>query len=112
VNPNTREQLTQQPHTEITTKLQQTVESQLRDNHPIIHRIEKLKSQDICIHCKTEEEAEQLRSVKWDNAYNGLTVRKAKFGIVIPEVPISMINPKNLQDSELLRELEQQNEGL
>ena len=74
VNPDIKEQLAQQPHAEITAKLQQTVESQLKDNHPTIHRIEKLKSQDICIHCNTIEEAEQLRNVKWDQAYNGLTI--------------------------------------
>ena len=47
-------------HAEITTKLQQNVESQVKDNFPIIHGIEKLKSQSIRIHCSTEEEAEQL----------------------------------------------------
>jgi hypothetical protein len=65
-NPDTKEQLAQQPHAEIAAKLQQTVESQLKDNHPTIHGIEKLKSQDI----------RMLKSVKWDKAYNGITPSK------------------------------------
>jgi len=47
MDSDTKEKLAQHPHTEITTKLQQTIESQVKDNYPIIHGIEKLKSQDI-----------------------------------------------------------------
>ena len=104
-----KEKLTQHPHTEITTKLQQTVESQVKDNHPIIRGIEKLKSQDIRIHCNTANEAEQLRKLNWDKAYNGLTVRRPKYGIHVPGVPTNMINPNETQNPELTRELECQN---
>jgi hypothetical protein len=57
-DPDMREQFAQQSHAEITAKLQQTVESQLKDKHPVIQGIQKLKSQDIRIHCNTMEEAE------------------------------------------------------
>ena len=88
------------------------MENQLKDNHPIIQGIEKLKSQDIRIHCNTMEEVEQLRNVKWDKAYNGLTIRRAKFGITIPGISIDTIDPNNLQDSELRKQLEEKNKGL
>ena len=109
MDADTKEKLAQHPHMEITTKLQQTVESQVKDNHPIIRGIEKLKSQDIRIHCNTVNEAEQLRKLNWDKAYNGLTVRRPKYGIHVPGVPTNMINPNETQNPELTRELECQN---
>ena len=110
-DPATKEQLAQQPHAEITAKLQRTVESQVKENCPTIHGIQKLKSQDIRIHCNTMEEAEQLRKLKWDNEYGGLTVRQSKFGIVVPAVPTELIDPNGLKDPELARQLEHQNKG-
>ena len=38
-------------------------------------------------------------------------LRRAKFGITIPGVSVDMIDPNNLQDSKLLKELEEKNEG-
>ena len=87
-------------------KLQQNVESQVKDNFPIIHGIEKLKSQNIRIHSSTEEKTEQLN---WDKAYNSLTVHQPKYGIMIPRVPMEMINPNELKNPELARQLEHQN---
>ena len=107
-----KEKLTQHPHTEITTKLQQTVESQVKDNHPIIRGIQKLKSKDIRIHCKTEQEAEELRNLKWDKHYKGLTVCQPKYGLVVPGVSTEMINPNNLRDPELVKQLEDQNKRI
>ena len=59
------------------------IESQVKENTPTIQGIQKLKSQDIRIHCNTAREAEQLRKLKWDKAYNGFTVRQPKYGIVV-----------------------------
>ena len=42
VDPDAKEQLAQQCHAEITAKLQQTVESQMKDNYSIIHGTQKL----------------------------------------------------------------------
>ena len=58
MDPDMKEQFAQQSHSEITAKLQQTAESQLKDKHPIIQGIQKLKSQDIRIHYNIREEAE------------------------------------------------------
>ena len=57
------------------------------------------------------KEAEQLCRLKWDEAYNGLTVRQPKFGIVVPGVPTDWINPNEIQNPEIVRELEYQNTG-
>jgi hypothetical protein len=111
MDPDTKKQIAQQSHAEITTKLQQNVESQMKNNPPIIQGIEKLKSQNIRIHSSTEEEAEQLRKLNWDKAYNGLTVHQPKYGIMIPGVPKELINPNELMNPELARQLEHQNKG-
>ena len=110
-DPHTKEQLIQQPHNEITAKLQEMVESQVKENTPTIQGIQKLKSQDIRIHCNTAQEAEQLRKLKWDKAYNGLTVRQPKYGTVVPGVPTDLIDPNELQNPELAKELENQSKG-
>jgi hypothetical protein len=108
----TKEKLAQQTHAMIAAKLQQTVESQMKENPPTIPGIQKLKSNDIRIHCKTEKEADELRNLKWDEYYKGLTVRQPKYGIMLPGVSIEMINPNNLQDPELIKQLEEQNKGI
>jgi hypothetical protein len=111
-DPDTKEKLAQQTHAEIAAKLQQTVESQVKENPPTIPGIQKLKSKDIRIHCETEKEADELRNLKWDEYYKGLTVRQPKYGLVVPGISTEMINPNNLQDPELVKHLEDQNKGI
>ena len=110
--PDTKEKLAQQTHAEIAAKLQQTVENQIKENPPTIPGIQKLKSTDIRIHCEIEKAAEELRNIKWDEHYKGLTVRQPKYGLVLPGVSTEMINPNNLQDPELIKHLEDQNKGI
>src|SRR5438477_6807309 len=109
MNSDKKEQIAQHTHSEITTKLQQNVESQVKDNFPTIKGIEKLKSKNIRILCNTEHEAEQLRQVHWYKAYDGLTVHQPKYGVTIPGVPTDMISPNNLKNPEIARQIEDQN---
>src|SRR5437667_3820661 len=109
MNPDMKEQIKQHTHSEITIKLQQNVESQVKDNSLTIKGVEKLKSKDIRICCNTEHEAEQLRQLKWDKAYGGLTVHQPKYGVMIPRVPTDLINTHELKNPEIEREIEHQN---
>ena len=109
MDSDTREQIAQHSHSEITIKLQQNVENQVKDNPLNIKGIEKLRSNDIRIHCNTEHEAEQLRRVKWDEAYSGLTVHQPKYGITMTGISKTQINPDELRNSEIIRQLEDQN---
>jgi hypothetical protein len=111
-DPDTKEKLAQQSHAEIAVKLQQTIESQIKENPPTIPGIQKLKSKDIRIHCETEKEANDLRNIKWEEHYKGLSVRQPKYGLVVLGVSTEMINPNNLQDPELIKHLEDQNKGI
>ena len=85
--------------------------SQVKNNTPAIQGIQKLKSHDIWIHCDTAEEAEQLRKVKWDDAYTSLTVHWRKYGIVAHGVPTDLINPNSMNDAQLVKDLESQNKA-
>lgn len=64
------------------------MESQVKDNFPIIHGIVKFKSQDIRIHYNTKKEAKQLRKLIWNKAYDGLAVHQSNYGIMIPGISI------------------------
>ena len=108
-NLDTKEQLAKQFHSEITAKLQEAVQSQANNNCSTIHRIQKLKSYDICIHCNTADEAEQLRKLKWDEAYAGLTIRQSKYEIIINRVFTNSIDLNQMCDSEIVEQLESQN---
>ena len=106
-----KQQLAEQSYQEITAQLQQAAEAQLEKTAPTIHGVQKLKSQDVRIHCNTAEEAERLRKLNWNSAYEGLTVRQPKYGIVIPGVPTGLISPDATGDPELIKQIEQQNKG-
>jgi hypothetical protein len=112
-DPAIKEKLQQQTHAEITAKLQQTVNCQVKENPPQIPGITKLtKSQDIRINLPTEQEAEILRSLKWDKYYKGIAVRQTKYGIVVPGISTKSIDPNNLDNPELAKQLEDQNERI
>ena len=68
----------------------------MKVNSVIIQGIQKPKSYDIHIHYEIEEEVEQLRKLQWEESYNGLQVHQRKFGTMIDEVSMKIINTKEL----------------
>ena len=75
---------------------------------PTIKRVQKLKSGDIRICCTTPEEAETLKQVDWNRAYQSLKTRKPKFGIVVHSVPTAMLDAANVYPEDF-QKLETQN---
>src|SRR5205814_176802 len=109
-DPAVKEKLQQQTHAEITAKLQQMVNSQVKENPPQIPGITKLaKSQDIRLTLPTEQEAEILRNLKWDKYYKGLMTKQTKFGIVVSGISTKSIDPSSHANSKFKKELEDQN---
>ena len=51
----------------------------------------------------TPQRSAKLKEINWAKAYNGLQVRKPKFGVVIPGVPITDIDPQNIDQETLVR---------
>jgi hypothetical protein len=75
-----KEKLAKLSHKEITEKCQLTIEQAKKlPNH-------------LCLQCKTEEQAKLLQQVDWSKAFNGLTLQKPKYGIVIHGVPKAKVN--------------------
>ena len=62
-------------------------------------------SSGIRIHCKTEEQAKQLHAVDWNEAFEGITIHKMKYGIVIHGVPVGL----DLDDEETIKKAESAN---
>src|SRR5579859_7862815 len=68
-----------------------------------------LKSNDIRFTCETEEEANRLRQINWEAAYEGLVLRQPRYGIVIHGVPIEDINPRIDDLNEIAEEIATRN---
>jgi len=106
----TQEELLRASHTTITEKCIKATRKTTANQNPVptIKGVQKLKSGDIRICCNTPEEAEALKQVDWNIAYQGLKIRKPKFGIVIHGVPTTMLDAANIYSEDIQR-LEMQN---
>ena len=85
---------------EITERCQHTIEKTSISDIKLqeINRF----SNDICIRYATEEQAEQLRVIDWDEAFKGMKIHEPKYGIVINGVPIDELDldPKTIKSLE------------
>jgi hypothetical protein len=85
----TRSSLTTMTPKAITERLQLTIDTNIHhEDKPTVFGISKSKTDPdkIRLRCKTEEQAKQLRQINWETAFEGLSVRKPKYGIVIHAV--------------------------
>src|SRR5437762_8327490 len=57
--------------------------------------------------CATEEQADQLRSIDWSKAFEGIKTHKPNYGIVINGMPIDNLD---LEDPKTVRLLEAAND--
>jgi hypothetical protein len=86
----TRSSLTTMTSKASTECLQRTIDTNIHhEDKPAVFGISKSKTapDKIRLQCKTEEQAKQLRQINWETAFEGLSVRKPKYGIVIHAVP-------------------------
>ena len=74
---------------EITQLCQFAIDSTttIGDMKPRLRGIDKLKNNSIRLQCKSAEEVQLLQKVDWNKAFDGLTIYKPKYGIVIHGVP-------------------------
>ena len=100
-------------HEQIAKQLQTAIERTTEaEPKPTIQGIQKLKSGDIRIKCSTTAEANELRDMDWSTAYEGIEVRKPKYGIVVHRVPSQYINLDSKETmTEMIQHIEQQNES-
>jgi len=92
---------------EITKRCQQAITESTLNTKPKLHGVSKLEN-GIHIHCNSEEEVKQLKNIDWNHAFEGVTVHKPKYSIVIHRVPMSDINLLTPR-SEIIQQLETNN---
>ena len=99
-------------HEEIVRQLQATINRTTQiEPKPTIQGIQKLKSGDIRVKCSTPNDANELKNKEWSSAYEGMEVKKPRYGIVIHRVPTEYINFDNRNMTETIQHMEQQNQS-
>ena len=109
--PETKTAIANETHENITQRCKQAIQNTIKDgSSPTIYGVQKLKSNDLRITCNTIEDAQKLQTVEWQNAYQGLKLKRAKFSILIRGVPTEELDPYQSQTIDLTK-LEKQNES-
>jgi len=76
---------------------------------PKIHGINKLSNDEYRLHCESKDDPQLLRKMDWSLAFNGVKIKKRKYGLVIHGVPKKDLDP-NTEDEVILRdEIEEEN---
>jgi hypothetical protein len=107
----TRKDLSTMAHKDITERFQAAVNAGIQhDDKPKLFGVSKATKDHLRIRCKTEQEAELLRQINWGTAFEGLSVRKPKYGIVIHAVPKEEFNVLiDAADKSIIERLEHEN---
>jgi hypothetical protein len=100
-NDEVKELINTMPPKEITERCQHAIEKASISDIKLqgINRL----ANGIRIRCATEEQAEQLRVIDWDEAFKGIKIHEPKYGIVINGVPTDDLDP---DDPKTIKSLE------
>jgi hypothetical protein len=81
----------------------------LEEHTPKIHGINKLSNNEYRLHCESKEDPQLLSKMDWNLVFNGVRIKKRKYGLVIHRVPKKDLDP-NTEDEIILRdEIEEEN---
>src|SRR5437762_3898336 len=95
---------------ELIQKCQSTITEQFKEGHiPKIHGVNKLSNDTYRFHCESKEDPLLLRNMEWSSIFNGVTVSKCKYGLVIHGVPKKDWNPSRDNYIEIKQEIEEEN---
>ena len=83
-------------------KCQSAITEHFKEGHiPKIHGINKLSDDEYRLHCESEEDPQLLLSkMDWSLIFNGVRIRKRKYGIVIHGVPKKDLDPTKDENEE------------
>ena len=77
---------------------------------PKIHGINKLSNDEYRFHCESEEDPQLLSKIDWSLIFDGVKVKKRKYGLVIHGVPKKDLDPTIIEDHDtLIEEIEEEN---
>ena len=74
-----------------------------------IRKLQKLPGRLVKIQCDNENDAMKLRELDWEKAFEGATVVKPEYGIVLDGVPTQIIDARNDTQEQMKRLLEAAN---
>jgi hypothetical protein len=94
----------------ITARCQHAIDKSNLATKPKVQGINPPKNNQLRLQFKTAEEIQGLQEVDWNEAYEGLTANKTKYGVVIHGVAKSAINLTENHD-ETIKEWERDNES-
>ena len=103
-NDTVKELINTMPPKEITERCQQKEKASIPGIK--LQRINKLVN-GIRVRCATEDQAKQLRTIDWSEAFEGIKTHEPKYGIVINGMPIDDLD---LEDPKTIKLLEAANE--
>jgi hypothetical protein len=91
-------------------KCQSAITEHFKGEHiPKIHGINKLSNDEYRLHCESKEDPQLLSEMDWNPIFNGVRIKKRKYGLVIHGVPKKDLDP-NTEDEVVLRdEIEEEN---
>ena len=91
-------------------KCHNAIAEHFKEGHiPKIHGINKLSNDEYRLHCESEEDPQLQSKMDWNLLFNGVSVKKRKYGLVIHGVPKKDLDP-NTEDEIILRdEIEEEN---
>lgn len=97
-----KELINTMPPKEITERCQQAVEKASIPGVKL-QGINKLTN-GIRVHCRTEKQAEQLRAINWNEAFEGIKIREPNYRIVVKGMPTDDLDLDDPQVTKLLEE--------
>jgi hypothetical protein len=77
-------------------------------NGPTLPGVKKLGNGNLRLECESPEEAQRLRTINWNPAFEGMQVHKPKYGIVIHAVRKDTFD-WSTENKEMIMQLEQEN---
>jgi hypothetical protein len=92
-------------------KCQNAITEHFKEGHiPKIHGINKLSDDTYRLHCESEKDPQLLlNKMDWSLIFNGVSIRKRKYGIVIHGVPKKDLDPTKDENEEMRQEIEEEN---
>ena len=92
---------------ELTQRCQHAIKH--ANNNAILNGVRPLPNNNLRLHCRTEEEAQQLQRIDWSKAFDGLTPHKPQYGIVVHSVSKEEINFETTSQNAIIDKLQKFN---
>ena len=95
---------------EIIQKCQDAIMEHFKEGHiPKIHGINKFSNNEYRLHCESPEDPQLLSKMDWSLAFEGVKIKRRKYGLVIHGIHKKNFDPSTEDEAELIKEIEKEN---